>query len=90
MKNTQTHAPGPFPLHVQSNGERYVIVTAQGNHFATTHDPSAARLIAVAPELLAHLKILILGISEGVVIPSDGAAANAAREVIAKAERGGA
>ena len=80
--------PGPFPLRVQSNGERFAIVSAQGNHFATTYDPAAARLIAAAPELLAHLKMLILGISEGVAIPSDGAAVNAALESIAKAERG--
>lgn len=79
--------PGPFPLHVQSNGERYTIVTAQGNHFATTFGPSAARLIASAPELLAHLKLLVAGIRDGVAIPSDGAAVNAALEAIAKAER---
>ena len=45
-----------------------------------------AELIAAAPELLAHLKMLVLGISEGVDIPKDGAAITAAREAIAKAE----
>lgn len=39
-----------------------------------------------APELLAHLKMLVFGISEGVDIPKDGAAITAAREAIAKAE----
>lgn len=38
------------------------------------------------PELLAHLKMLVLGISEGIDIPKDGAAITAAREAIAKAE----
>ena len=85
---THTHTPGPFPLHIQHDGERSVIVTAQGNQFAATYDPSAARLIAAAPELLAHLKMLAFGISEGVAIPSGGAAVNAALESIAIAERG--
>jgi hypothetical protein len=45
-----------------------------------------AELFAAAPELLAHLKMLVLGISEGIDIPKDGAAITAAREAIAKAE----
>jgi len=45
-----------------------------------------ARLIAAGPELLAHLKMLVLGISEGISIPKDGAAIIAAQEAIAKAE----
>ena len=85
---THTHTPGPFPLHIQHDGERSVIVTAQGNQFATTFDPSAARLIAASPDLLAHLKMLVSGIRDGAAIPPDGAAVNAALEAIAKAERG--
>ena len=45
-----------------------------------------AYLIAAAPGLLAHLKMLVLGISEGINVPKDGAAITAAREAIAKAE----
>ena len=45
-----------------------------------------AELIAAAPELLAHLKMLVLGISEGIDIPKEGAAITAALEAIAKAE----
>ena len=40
---------GPFPLRLQApiaGMGVYVIVTNQGNHFATTYDPLAARLIA--------------------------------------------
>ena len=44
-----------------------------------------ARLIAAAPELLAHLEMLVFGIAEGVSIPKDGAAITAAREAIRKA-----
>jgi len=45
-----------------------------------------ADLIAAAPEMLAHLKMLVLGISEGIYIPKNGAAITAAKEAIAKAE----
>jgi hypothetical protein len=45
-----------------------------------------AKLICAAPDLLAHLKMLVLGISEGISIPKDGAAITAAKEAIAKAE----
>jgi hypothetical protein len=44
-----------------------------------------ARLIAAAPEMLAHLETLVFGIAEGVLIPKDGAAITAARETIRKA-----
>lgn len=89
---THTHTPGPFPLHIQSNGERYAITTAQGNHFATTHDPSAARLIAAAPELLAALREMVSMVEE--MLPKVGTcqwgmiAVENARSAIAKAERG--
>jgi hypothetical protein len=44
-----------------------------------------ADLIAAAPEMLAHLEMLVFGIVEGVPIPKDGAAITAARETIRKA-----
>ncbi len=47
---------GPFPLHITQNDDHFVIVTSQGNHYAKTFDPSAARLISSAPELLSALE----------------------------------
>jgi hypothetical protein len=49
---------GPFPLHITQNDDYFVIVTNQGNHYAKTFDPSAARLISSAPDLLDSLKDL--------------------------------
>ena len=43
------------------------------------------RLIAAAPDLLAHLQTLVDGIAAGVAIPADGAAVAAARAVINRA-----
>ena len=43
------------------------------------------RLIAAAPDLLAHLQTLVDGIAAGVAIPADGAAVAAARAVINQA-----
>lgn len=53
------HTPGPYPLlvTVMPSGLR-IISTNQGNHFAETWDPTAARLIAAAPDLLAALVML--------------------------------
>lgn len=60
MKTQATHTPGPFPLKmdIANTWGLYVIVTNQGNHYATTYDPSAARLISAAPELLTALKAM--------------------------------
>lgn len=46
--------PGPFPLKMDCGVmcDQYVIVTAQGCHYATTYDPSAARMILASPDLL--------------------------------------
>ena len=57
MKTKTQHTPGPWPLTVL-HGDSYelTITTAQGNHYATTFDPSAARLIAAAPDLLEVAK----------------------------------
>jgi len=56
--NTTLHK-GPFPLHITQNDDHFVIITSQGNHYAKTFDPSAARLIAAAPDLLNALKELM-------------------------------
>ena len=50
--------PGPYPLTVTKVDDFFVIVTNQGNHFAKTFDPCAARLIASAPDLLLALERL--------------------------------
>lgn len=47
---------GPFPLHITQNDDHFVVITNQGNHYAKTFDPSAARLIAAAPDLLSALE----------------------------------
>jgi hypothetical protein len=57
--HTHTHTSGPFPLVMHksdSDNVPHLIVTNQGNHFASTYDPGAARLIAAAPDLLAACK----------------------------------
>lgn len=54
-----TNHKGPFPLHITQNDEHFVIVTNQGNHYAKTFDPSAAHLIAAAPDLLSALENLM-------------------------------
>jgi len=47
---------GPFPLEITKNDDHFLIVTNLGNHFAKTFDPSAARLIASALDLLDLLE----------------------------------
>ena len=89
--HTQTHTPGPW--HMLVTQYRIEVATMSKPHSSyafSLGDEANARLIAAAPELLAHLKMLVSVIREGVAIPSDGAAVNAALEVIAKAERGDA
>jgi hypothetical protein len=50
---------GPFPLTVTQVDNLFVVVTNQGNHYAKTFDPCAARLIAAAPEMLMALDGII-------------------------------
>ena len=57
--DAQNRTPGPFPLHTIKNEDHFVIVTNHGSHYAKTFDPSAARLIASAPELLSALELFI-------------------------------
>jgi hypothetical protein len=54
---THTHTPGPFPLTIRKSDSNvpHVIITNQGNHYASTYDLSAARLIAAAPDMLEAL-----------------------------------
>ena len=73
------HTPGPYPLTVTKVDDFFVIVTNQGNHFAKTFDPCAARLIASAPDLLSALERL----SHPMADDDD---LDYAREVIAKAK----
>jgi hypothetical protein len=47
---------GPFPLHITKNDDHFVIVTNHETHYAKTFDPSAAHLIAAAPDLLSALE----------------------------------
>jgi len=54
-----THTQGQFPLHAETSGEQIAIVTNQGNLYAKTFDPSAALLIAAAPEMLEALQMLL-------------------------------
>ena len=57
MKNT-LHK-GPYPLHITKNDDHFVVITNLGNHYAKTFDPSAARLIAAAPDLLDLLEAAV-------------------------------
>jgi hypothetical protein len=54
----KSHTPGPFPLKITKADDFFVIITNQGNHYAKTFDPTAAHLIASAPDLLAALERL--------------------------------
>ena len=90
---THTHTPGPWwrddDGFIASGSDKTYITVASPNcseDIDIDEREANARLIAAAPELLAHLKMLVLGISEGMDIPKDGAAITAAREAIAKAE----
>ena len=59
MKQLSNHTPGPYPLTVRKVDDFFVVVTNQGNHFAKTFDPCAARLISASPELLVALEIVL-------------------------------
>lgn len=86
---THTHTGSPW--HLGTRAGNPAIYGKDGSeiaeilHVLTPEWRGNARLIATAPELLAHLEMLVLGISEGIDIPKDGAAITAAREAIAKA-----
>jgi hypothetical protein len=60
----KTYTPGPFPLKITQSDDFFVIITNQGNHYAKTFDPTAAHLIASAPELLAALELIYANAGE--------------------------
>jgi hypothetical protein len=86
---THTHTTSPWHLGKRSGNP--AIYGKDGTEIAeilqglTPEWRENARLIAAAPEMLAHLEMLVFGIVEGVPIPKDGAAITAARETIRKA-----
>ena len=90
MNNTTNR--GPLPLHITQNDDHFVIVTNHGNHYAKTFDPSAARLIAAAPDLLDALQVCIESFEEMIGISDFGSPAESdfplkqAREAIRKAK----
>jgi hypothetical protein len=45
-----------FPLGIIHNDDKLIVITSQGTHYATTYDPSAARLISAAPDLFSALE----------------------------------
>jgi len=49
-----------FPLGIIHNDDKLIVITSQGTHYATTYDPSAARLISAAPDLLQVAKDYVL------------------------------
>lgn len=58
VEKTTLHK-GPFPLQITKNDECFVVLTNQRTHYAKTFDPSAARLIASAPDLLDLLETAV-------------------------------
>ena len=76
---------GPFPLHITQNDDHFVVITNQGNHYAKTFDPSAARLIAAAPDLLEALDWALRQIEDD-LDPDHQAAFDAAHSTLRKAK----
>ena len=88
MKTNKTmHTPWPLPLKMDCGRTfgMYVVVTNQGNHYATTYDPGAARMIVAAPELLNALKLAQDMLNNASIY---GGASEVIRAAIAKAEGG--
>jgi hypothetical protein len=81
---------GPFPLEIIKSDDKFIIITSQGTHYATTHDPSAARLIAAAPELLVALKqcIPLVAAHANAALGEGVLTLQVARAAIAKAKGG--
>ena len=83
-----------FPLGIIHSDDKLIIITSQGTHYATTYDPSAARLISAAPDLLSALQEMInvdYAIQEDFGEKSDQAmmrisAIDSAKRAIAKAK----
>ena len=49
----------PLRINHETPQGQICIVTAQGNHYASTYDPTAAQLILAAPDLLNAAKIAL-------------------------------
>ena len=84
----KTPTPGPFPLSIMESGDHYVIVTNHGSHYAKTFDPSAARLISAAPDLLSALEFLLADYIaiDGEELTGSAVPIEKARAAIAKAK----
>jgi len=91
MNNNTPHA-GPFPLRITKNDDHFVIVTNHETHYAKTFDPSAARLISAAPDLLSALQAFVDNIEQIIGLSDFGNPSesdfplNEAREAIRKAK----
>ena len=72
---------GHWPLKVTKVDDFFTVTTNQGNHYAKTFDPFAARLISLAPDLLAALERLAHPMADDEDLEN-------ARELIAKAKGG--
>lgn len=81
----RTTKRGPYPLEITKNDDHFVVITNLGNHYAKTFDPSAARLIAVAPDLLDALDWALRQIEDD-LDPDHQAAFNAAQSTLRKAK----
>ncbi len=69
----------------------FVIITAQGNHYASTFDPAAAKLIQAGPVLLAACRDALELLQDPDAESFDANRVTATLErAIAQAERGGA
>jgi hypothetical protein len=70
---------------MKRNDDHFVIVTNQGNHYAKTFDPSVARLISSAPDLLDALDWALRQIEDD-LCPDHQAAFDAALSTLRKAK----
>ena len=77
-----------FPLGIIHDDDKIIVITSQGTHYATTYDPSAARLIAAAPDLLSALEFLLTDYIaiNGEKITGSSIPADKAREALHKAK----
>jgi len=68
---------------ITKHDDAFVIISDHATHYATTYDPSAARLIAAAPELLQVAEDYVLLCQ---LHGLEGAVLDSARSAIAKAK----
>ena len=78
---------GPYPLMITKHDDAFVIISDHATHYATTYDPSAARLIAAAPEMLQALESCLDYLLMDSMIEEDAAPEiESIRKAIAKAK----